>query len=236
MPTFLLYLLLFLLLLLILILFAPVSYSVTGTISEGTAIHAKIYYFFRLLRFFYVYKEKKSTIIVKIGPCKINLNNSDNSPNDSNKKIEAIESRVHKRSPFNNMSELSSLLTKLDINSIIALCILFIKKLFKRVKPRHFCLKGIVGFSDPCATGRFIGLYEAFAGVAGLRAAVDLYGDFSQKNLQLQLDAAGRFSLAGILGVVAWFCFQKPIRSLIMIMKGRLNERTSKRKFANNIF
>jgi len=72
-----------------------------------------------------------------------------------------------------------------------------------------------VGLDDPCATGQFIGLYEVAAGAAGLRSAIDLKGDFSQRHLELYLKMSGRFAIASLLGPCIWFLFQPQIRKLI---------------------
>ena len=118
-----------------------------------------------------------------------------------------------------SLSAFMSSMENLDINSILSLGILLLKKLLKKIGPRHLLVCGVVGLKDPCATGQFIGFYEAAAYITGMQNAVNLAGDFNQKTLDLDLNLAGGFAIASLLWPFIWFLLQKPVRNGIKIMK-----------------
>jgi hypothetical protein len=124
-----------------------------------------------------------------------------------------------KKSFLQSFSSFKFLLTELDIKSIISLGIMLVRKLYARVKPKHLFVFGVVGFSDPCYTGQFLGLYEAVTCSAGLRRDIDLRGDFGRKNFELDLKVAGHFAIAALMVPSIWFIMQKPVRDGIKIIK-----------------
>jgi hypothetical protein len=111
------------------------------------------------------------------------------------------------------------LLTKINVNSIMPLCILLMKRLWKRMRPRRFHVCGVVGFEDPCTTGRFIGMYEAVTCAADIRGNIDLRPDFEKPCLQLEAGIAGQFSIGVLLLQMVWFVFQRPVRRLIKLAR-----------------
>ena len=198
----------FLVLLIILILTAPIKYHVDGQIASSTTVNTKVSWLFRFVKLLYSYTEDESTFVLKIGLYKIDLLQPSKRPKKK-------ETKKHKKSKFKVG------LTKVDIKSIMSLGILFIRKLFATVKPKYFRVQGVVGLNDPYSTGRFIGYYEAFSSALGLRSAIDIYGDFSQKKLELDLNVFGKFSIGQVLWLAIWLCFKKPMRDMIFSRKGR---------------
>ena len=212
----LLWIFLILLALLVLLIIMPIRYRIEGTIGSQTAVTAKVSWFFRLLQVFCTYTSTESAFVIKIGLFKI--------PTDFLSDSMAKREKEEGKSGFSlKFSGVKSLLTNLDIKSIISLVIILMKKLCRKVMPKHLLVRGVVGFSDPCSTGQFIGFYEAVAGATGTRRAVDLQGDFSQKNLELDLQLAGRFAIVSLIGPCIWFIWQRPVRDGIRIMKSNTN-------------
>jgi len=211
----LLWIFLILLALLILIIIVPIRYQAEGTIGSQTEIIAKVSWFFKLFRIFYTYTSEESTFIIKIGPYTLPAGFlMDSKPVKQEKKKEKPDFSL-------GFAGVKSLLTNLDIKSIISLVIILIKKLCRKIMPKHLLVRGVVGFSDPCATGQFIGFYEAAACAIGIRSAIDLQGDFSQKNLALDLQMKGKFAIVSLIGPVIWFVWQRPVRDGIKIMRSR---------------
>ena len=192
-------------------LFAPVHYRVEGNTGQDTRVSAKISWLFWLLRIFYNYGPEKSDITIKIGPYKLPKLSKDKPPKKKLKKEKTGFSM--------NFSDTKSLLTKLDIKTIISLGKILIKKLLRKIGPKRFLLQGVVGFDDPCTTGQFIGLYEAATGAAGLRDKFDLKGDYYQKKFSFDLKMSGRFAIASLLWPLIWFLLQKPVRNAIKLSR-----------------
>ena len=213
--SILLWIFLILLFLLVLFLFLPIRYWIEGTTGSQTEVYAKITWFFRLLSVCYSYTSAETVFFAKIGPYTIPLNLLPAS-SKRNAQQKAVEASF-------KLSDIRPLLTSLDIKSIISLGIILIKKLMKRMKPKRFKLYGIIGFGDPCSTGQFLALYEAVVGAARLRSAIDLQGDFIKKKFALELNMAGCFTIASMIGPMIWFILQKPVRNAIKIntKKGR---------------
>ena len=198
------------LLLMILIIFLPVRYRVEGEIGGQTKLIARVSWFFKLLRIHYFYISTdtglETDFTVKIGFYNLPMKDSDPEKDLSKEKTPAFSKQT---------------LASIDIKSMISLSIEFMKKLWRKVRPKHFRIKGAVGLNDPCATGQLIGIYEAAAGALDIRKDVDLQGDFSQRKLEMELKLAGRFAIASILGPCIWLVFQKPFRDGLRGLKQR---------------
>lgn len=203
-----------LIVILTILLVAPIRYQVDGVFGEQKKLQAKVTWLFRLLRVYYdvnpgePVSENKQDFVIKIGMYKL-------PPFKPSKKEEDKKYKF----PF-DLSSLKSDLTNIDIKSIVSLGILFTKKVIKKVAPKYFYVRGIVGLSDPCQTGQFIGFYEAATHATGLRQNIDIEGDFNQQHLNLDLKMAGRFSLASLFSTCIWLIWQKPIRRIILQKKG----------------
>jgi len=202
----LLWIFLILLAILLIILLAPIIYQIEGEYGQQKDIYVKVSALLWLLRITY----KESELTIKIGPYTVPLD-----------KLQGMAKPKEKKESQFSFSEFKTLLTKLDINSIISLGIMLLKKLVKRIMPKFFNVRGTVGFDDPCTTGQFIGLYEAVAGATGLREAIKLQGDFSQASFEMDFKIKGYFSVASLLVPVIWFIIQKPVRDAMRLMKER---------------
>ncbi|MCL2421131.1 MAG: hypothetical protein FWD03_04670 [Defluviitaleaceae bacterium] len=213
--TVLLWLFLILLLLLILVLIVPISYRVKGQIGQQTDVKVKAGWFFGLFRV--LYESKHSTFAVKIAF--FTVPERWLSPENFIKKDKSKDEDEDTVGFSMGFSDIKGLFTNLDIKSILSLGILLMKKLFKKIFPRRFIVRGVVGLSDPCATGQFIGFYEAVAHAIGLRHSIDLAGDFNQKVLNLDVNVRGRFAIASLLWPIIWFIFQKPVWDGLKMMK-----------------
>ena len=193
------------------IIFIPISYRIEGKYDSQDEndmdLSVRIIWFF-FLRVFYFYSSKGSSFTVKLGPFKLPdrvfANFLDKEAKEEQKKAEVF-----------SLSGLKSLLSNLDIKSIFRLGTILIKKIFKKIKPRYLNIRGVIGFSDTCSTGQFIGLYEAVAGVAGFRNAIDLQGDFNQQIIKIDLKICGFVAISSFIGPALWFILQKPIRRAV---------------------
>jgi len=216
----LLWIFLILLSLLILLLIIPIGYRVEGKIGEQTKITAKVSWFFNLFRMRYAYESEKSqasTFAIKIGFYNVPVDSL-----SSDKFMKKDKPKDEDKKGFSmSFSDAKEKMEKLDIHSIVSLGIMLIRKLCKKIAPKRLMVQGTVGLKDPCATGQFIGFYEAAAGAVGLRHSIDLAGDFNQKILALNLKLAGRFAIASLLWPFIWFILQKPVRNGIKIMKSK---------------
>jgi len=148
---------------------------------------------------------ENSDLTIKIGPYKLSL--------------DGFEEKVSTESKSPGFTLSGIKLTKLNIKSIASLGIILIKKLWRKIKPKYFFIKGVVGFDDPCTTGQFIGFYEICANAMGFRRAIDLKGDFCEKRIDLDMKMAGGFAIASLAGPVIWFIWQKPVRDGIKLLR-----------------
>ncbi|MCL2400803.1 MAG: hypothetical protein FWC91_13785, partial [Defluviitaleaceae bacterium] len=137
----------------------------------------------------------------------------------STSKPDKKEKHPNKKSLPLRLSNVQYLLTNIDIKSIITLGIMLLKKICKKIRPRHLSVRGMVGLKDPCTTGQFIGIYEAVVGAIGLSESIHLKGDFDKESLKLDGKLSGRFSIVSLIGPVIWFSLQKPVREGIKILK-----------------
>ena len=212
----LLWILLILVLIIALVLFIPIFYKVEGKIGEASEVNAKVSLFFWLVRILYTYKDEESKLILKIGMFSMLID-----PSESAKKPKKLKKKKKKKKEKDPLtfSDFKYLLTNLDIKSIISLGTILMKKLCKRIKPRHFRLKGEVGFEDPFNTVQFIGIYEAASYACGVRNAIDLQGDLTRQHFKADFNMAGRFAVASLIVPIIWFCFQKPVRNGLKLLK-----------------
>ena len=210
---FLLWVFLILLAILILLIIIPIQYKAEGTIGEQTEVTAKVSCLFRLFQIMYTYTSTGSALILKIGLYKLPTGFLPDF------KLSKSEKEEGKSDFFLDFPRAKTLLSNLDIKSLVSLVILLMKKLCRKITPKRLFVSGIVGFNDPCSTGLFIGFYEAIANAFGIRSAIDLQGDFNQKNIELDLQLAGQFAIVSLIGPFIWFFWQRPIRDGIKIMR-----------------
>ena len=204
------------------VVFMPVRYNVVAELGTKNIVALRASWLFYLFRFNLHYKNDKAHTQLKFLFFRIRLNKN---KSKKEKKIranakqfianeETIDEKKRKN-PLKWLNDLYSLLTNNDTKIIIELCLTLSKRLYRNLWPRLFRLKGIVGFSDPCATGRFVGIYEALSNTIGLRDAIDLQGDFAGQNLAVNAHIIGKVTVRDMLGPVLWFCWQKPVRKRI---------------------
>ena len=203
---------LILLLLLSLFLFMPVTYRIEGKVNHQAEVLANASWLW-LFQVFYTYTPVETDFIVKIGFHKTSVN-----PLLLTQSIKRNNPKDKPHQPF-KFSNLRGVLTNIDIKPIIKSGILLVKRLYKNIAPSHLKLHGTIGFNDPCTTGRFMGLYEAVAGVAGQHCDIVLKGDFSQKIFKFDLKAVGYFSVASLALPCIRFVIQKPVRKVIFNTK-----------------
>ena len=204
------------LLLLAAVVFLPICYRVEGKFGPRNEVSAVVSWMF-LFRILYEYSPEDSVFVVKAGPYKVPASLL-SFPAMGKKEEEKDDESSFK------FSDIKTLLTNLDIKSIIPLGIILMKKLCKKILPRHLHVRGVIGLSDPFSTVQFISFYEAISGAANLRSAIDICGDFSQKRLEMDLKMSGRFAVVSLLWPVLWFILQKPVR------KGFLSQRNLQRR------
>jgi len=111
-------------------------------------------------------------------------------------------------------------LAQIDWGALFAPFKKFLRRMLRRLKPKRFYLAGCFGFDDPAATGKALGLYEAFAHALGLHESIQLYGDFTQKRLDITLNMRGRFCLSGLLWPAAALFFSAPVQDALATIKG----------------
>ena len=197
----LLWIFLILLTVLLLIFFVPIRYRVYGTYGLKNELSAKASWLFFLKADY-----EDSDLCIKIGPYK---------------KLLSTEALIEKETDSEPTSfSLPKInFAKLNIKSILSLGIILIKKLWKRIKPQYFFVKGVVGFDNPCTTGQFMGFYEIFSNALGFRPAIDLKGDFCDTRMDLDIEMNGSFAIASLAGPVIWFIWQKPVRDGIKLLR-----------------
>jgi len=120
-----------------------------------------------------------------------------------------------KKDRLKPLKQAKAVLTYPDRKIIMNLCLRFIKKLLKALKPKHLDIHGVVGFDDPCTTGWAMGAYEAAVGVTGLRHKVRILGNYLEKALELNIEANGRTRLWSLIWPFVWLYLHKPIRVVL---------------------
>jgi hypothetical protein len=119
---------------------------------------------------------------------------------------------------------IGAMLENPHISPVISTVFKLLKKLYKKIKPKRFKVQGTIGFGDPCSTGQFIGLYEAYSNAAGLRNAIDLKGDYEQNIHDVDIDISGRFSLISIIIPFVWFITRQEVRDFRAYSKRKGND------------
>jgi len=184
------------------ILSVPFFYRANG--SHAKLHNARISWLFIRM----VYREELRSFVVKIGPWQL-------PQRSSKKKIRKRKPKSAKSTGKIGLNEVKSFLREVDVKSIAPLGILWLQRLWARVKPKRYAVHGVLGFSDPVHTGQFIGLYEALASYFGFRKEIDLQGDFEKINLDLEWKCRGRFTTISIVVPTLRFAMQSPVMRAI---------------------
>ena len=101
--------------------------------------------------------------------------------------------------------------------AVTALVLGAVKKIFKRLKPKHLDIFGTIGFADPSQTGTFLGVYECAASLLKIRNNVRLGGNFETDTtaMDLQAHVKGSINTMRILLPILGLWLKKPIRILV---------------------
>jgi hypothetical protein len=230
--------------LILLIAFAPLRYAVVARIGDNTTVRAKASYLFRLITVQYVYTkgEGKNRIRVAgmlVGGTKNNKNKIDDDPiktpstkepPEESQKEPAEESinestneptgKPEKKSSTIGFNKLKGILTYPELKTIIRLALQWFKKTARVLLPKRLDVSGTVDFSDPAATGMFLGFYESVAALLSLRHKVQLAANFSEPGIRLKISAGGSLSIARLTWPILWLVLKKPIRKFITYVRG----------------
>jgi len=113
-------------------------------------------------------------------------------------------------------------LTETDLKTILNLTIKLLKRLLRALMPDKITVNGVIGFDDPYNTGLFIGGYEAASGMLGLREAIQIKGDFTQKIFTIQGYVHGKIIMIRFLWPVLAYCLKRPIiKTIFRFLKER---------------
>jgi hypothetical protein len=226
--------LLSLLLLFVLIIFLlsviPVKYSAKINTYEKINFYFQAKYFFRLLRFIYVYKDGVGKSVFFVAGIRIvekKAINKQNKPKKAKSSAEesadfekTLEEKIAKKIKKPNATSprnLYAVLTDSQGKTIIKLVLVTIRKILRVFRPKYFNVSGVVGFPDPSNTGMFFGAYEAVAGMFKFRNNVQLWGDFNTDTtiVNIKGKTGGSVSIFRLTLPIAGLLLKKPIRSLI---------------------
>ncbi|MCL1996349.1 MAG: hypothetical protein FWG63_09105 [Defluviitaleaceae bacterium] len=99
---------------------------------------------------------------------------------------------------------------KETLNLVMGLVMELFKKIFKVIKPKHFTLQAEVGIGI-FGTGMLMAVVHAIS-----PSNLDITGNFTERVINVKLQANGRLFLYEIVWPFVAFLFKKPIRQLIM--------------------
>jgi hypothetical protein len=212
----------------------PVKY--TGKINTNGKInfYFEAKYFFRFLRFVYVYKEgagraaffvagirtgakkqvSKQKVAKTIAKKTVQIKKTATETKAKSAKKQACRPE---EKPTSYLKNLYAVLTDSQGKTIIKLVLVTIKKILLVLRPKYFDISGVVGFSDPSQTGMFFGAYEAVAGIFRIRDNVRLWGDFNTETTVIKTrgEVRGSVSIFRLMLPVASLVLKKPVRKLI---------------------
>jgi len=188
---------------------APLSYKFKGRFKEDINFTARVGWLFNLISIEYIYSPEATSLRIR--------------PSFIKKRAETKEAKKTDEKVGIDFN-IGAVLENPYINSAVSAVVKLLKKLYKKIKPKYFKVKGTIGLGDPCSTGQFIGLYEACSNAAGLRSAIDLKGDYEQSIHDVDIDISGRFSLISIIMPFIWFVTRHEIRDFKAYSKGREND------------
>ncbi|MDR1687436.1 MAG: hypothetical protein LBS21_02340 [Clostridiales bacterium] len=91
--------------------------------------------------------------------------------------------------------------------------ILLLKRLYRTLKPKHFKMRGEVGFKNPDRTGKFIAAQAVCKAYTGLDILV--YGNFERRVLKLDFDMYGKTCFYSLVYPLAVYVFSKPVWKIV---------------------
>jgi len=231
-------------LLMVILAIAPIRYNVKISTMQPTTALVKVSYFFRLIYFVYEYNENKSNTTLRILGFrkKLDFDNLITEKKTREKKTLEKKNNEKKVKPKEKKSSkdrgiietIQSVLTYPQRKTIMDMCMRTMKKYMRIIKPKKFNISGVIGLADPASTGFFLGMYEAVAGVLGIRRSIRLSGDFESESVTARLNIIieGRVSFARLSIPFVWLALQKPVRRLIWgaIFPSKSKEKSEKPK------
>lgn len=107
-----------------------------------------------------------------------------------------------------------------DKRGFIKLCLGFVKKLLKTIKPKRLELEGVIGAGDPAYTGLALAAAGMLGGIYG--SGINVRGDFENAVAEGRISARGGFTPARLAAIAVGFALKKPVRKIIILyLKGK---------------
>ncbi len=113
-----------------------------------------------------------------------------------------------------------------DKDEIFRILKRYVYKTWKRIKPREFKIKGIIGFENPATTGYFFAILAIL--ISFMKIDADIKGDFNEPKKEIDGFIKGRFMLMPLTIIFLETLLKKPILNLIkklIVKKERVYER-----------
>ncbi|MCL1997788.1 MAG: hypothetical protein FWG65_03380 [Turicibacter sp.] len=212
------------------VMFAPIFYRTHGrTSGEQKEIFVKLSWFcFGLI---FEKRGEDAKCIIKIGPYKRAVQSQEFGVRT--KRDEKREKAA--KSPTSSVFET---VQNLEIGEIISAIMELAKRTTRKIAPKTWYLRGVVGLSDPFLTSQAMALYEMLAGATGLREKVDIAGDYENLDVErfdLEWQAKGRFIMFSLTIDLIWFLTRKPIIAAIRtLLPSKEKDNTKGKKQGKN--
>jgi|GEM_PF-490539 len=107
---------------------------------------------------------------------------------------------------------------EVGVKTIFVQAIIALKRIMKRIMPKKFKARGIIGLEEPDQTGIALAFVS---GVSAFGLDINFEGNFEEKALTLDLHAKGRFNAAGIIFPILRFVLKPEIRRLRKLLKSK---------------
>jgi hypothetical protein len=229
-PLILLAIVLFFLLFIFVLTLIPIKYSAKVNKNEKMNFCFQIKYFFRLIRFVYAFKDGESKSALYIFGIRIRTKDAPKPQKvaktakaaaaktvEIKKTVVKAKAKKVKKEKTSYIRNFFAVLTDSQGKTIIKLVLATIRKILRMFKPKYLDVSGVVGFSDPCNTGLFVGAYEALAAGCGFRDKVRLEGKFDTDEtfIQIKGEVRGSVSIFRLVLPVIGLILKKPVRELL---------------------
>jgi len=214
-----------------LIMFAPINYRAYYSRSKKTGCRVRVSWLFGFLRYKLISEDGKTVsklYILFYNALWRSAKKKKKTLKPKTKKrkeregfsIDKILKKIFKGSP--KPENAADVLLRIkdayeypDREAVVSLTAGLIKKILLAVKPKYIDIEGEFGFDDPSETGIVLGIYEAAAGIAGLRREVRLNGNFNEKIFLINAKVKGKMILAKIIVPLIKYLMQKPVSKII---------------------
>jgi len=232
---------------LLILLAFPIKYEILAKYDKKTDLHIKARYLFGLLRFEMVKDDYHELKILWFGKRK-KVESEDPADKTDKTVFSSIFNRLEtelrqgdeyeddevekepKKSLVKNLVHWKEHLTSEPGKTIIRRVLKTVKKLLRRLKPKHVELEARIGFDDPSKTGMMLGLFEMVSAIWNKEKYFRLYGEFNIDETLFEMDAKVRGSIyvLGLLFPVVILALKKPIRPIVfkaIFERKKTNER-----------